>query len=131
MSKFSNIYDIDGNIIHKSGDGPYTVEQTEKLVDDLTKKVQENPDNKIYKIYLNNAESWLYSLYNKMSRKELMDRMSFIQESINNAKEEATNIEKTQLNDINNAINELKTYYENESKDINDEYVDFEEVCDK
>ena len=71
MSKFSNIYDIDGNIIRRADQGPFTLEETEKLVDDLTKKVQENPDNKVYKVYLNNVNKWLYNMYNNMSKEDI------------------------------------------------------------
>ena len=59
MSKFSNLYDIDGNIINKSPQHTFTLEETEQLVDDLSKKVQENPDNEVYKVYLANAQKWL------------------------------------------------------------------------
>ena len=84
MNKFSNIYDIDGNIINKSPQHNFTLEETEQLVDDLTKKVEENPDNEVYKVYLSNAQKWLYKLYNDMDREDLMKRMSIIQDSINN-----------------------------------------------
>ena len=52
MKDFNNIYDIDGNLIHKAGSGKFTLEETEKLVDDLAKKVEENPDNEVYKVFL-------------------------------------------------------------------------------
>lgn len=114
MSKFSNIYDIDGNIIRRADQGPFTLEETEKLVDELTKKVQENPDNKVYKVYLNNAQKWLFKLYNEMSREELMNRMSFVQNSIDEAKSEASEAEQKQLEEINNIMEEFKKQYDNE-----------------
>ena len=146
MSKFSNLYDIDGNIINKSPQHTFTIEETEQLVDDLTKKVQENPDNEVYKVYLANAQKWLYKLYNEMSREELMKRMNFVTDSIQNAKDE-----------INKVLEDLKEQYDNESEDttpetegtgepdmageveqpvevpetVMDEYVDFEEVKDE
>ena len=43
--KESNIYDIDGELIRRGDQGKFTLEETEELVDKLTKKVQENPDN--------------------------------------------------------------------------------------
>lgn len=116
MSKFSNIYDIDGNLIHKSGDKPYTLEQTEKLVDDLTEKVRENPDNQVYKVYLNNAQKWLFKLYNEMSKEDLMKRISIIQENVDEAKKKLTNEEQNRLSEINKAIEELKEQYDNESE---------------
>lgn len=40
MNNYTNIYDIDGNIIRKAGDNHrFTIEEVEKLVDDLTAKV--------------------------------------------------------------------------------------------
>lgn len=46
MKNYSNIYDVDGNIVRKAGDNhKFTIEEVEKLVDDLTQKVQENPEN--------------------------------------------------------------------------------------
>lgn len=154
MSKFSNLYDIDGNIINKSPQHTYTIEETEQLVDDLTKKVQENPDNEVYKVYLNNAQKWLMHLYDNMSREDLMKRMSFIKDSIQNAKDSQNEAEAKQLEEINNALEELKKEYDNESETatpttegtgdgdlvgkveqivenaptVMDEYVDFEEV---
>lgn len=157
MSKFSNLYDIDGNIINKSPQHTYTIEETEQLVDDLTKKVQENPDNEVYKVYLNNAQKWLMHLYDNMSREDLMKRMSFIKDSIQNAKDSQNEAEAKQLEEINNALEELKKEYDNESETatpttegtgdgdlvgeveqvvenaptVMDEYVDFEEVNDE
>lgn len=46
MKNETNIYDIDGNIIRKAGDNhKFTLSEVEKLVDDLTEKVRQNPDN--------------------------------------------------------------------------------------
>ncbi len=112
--KESNIYDIDGNIIRRADQGPFTIEETEKLVDDLTKKVQENPDNQVYKVYLNNAQKWLFKLYNSMSREELMNRMSFVQNSIDEAKSEASEAEQKQLEEINNIMEKFKKQYDSE-----------------
>lgn len=112
MSKFSNIYDIDGNLIHKAGDGPYTIEQTEELVDKLTKKVQENPDNQVYKVYLNNAQAWLYKLYNEMNREDLIKRLTSVQSSIGEAKKSAADAEKKQLDELNDIMEEFKQQYD-------------------
>lgn len=157
MSKFSNLYDIDGNIINKSPQHTFTIEETEQLVDDLTKKVQENPDNEVYKVYLNNAQKWLMHLYDGMNREDLLKRMSFIKDSIQNAKDEATAAEQSKLDEINKVLEDLKEQYDNESEDttpdtegtgesdmageveqpvevpetVMDEYVDFEEVKDE
>lgn len=115
MNKFSNIYDIDGNIINKSPQHNFTLEETEQLVDDLTKKVEENPDNEIYKVYLSNAQKWLYKLYNDMDREDLMKRMGITQELIQKAKDEASSVEQAKLDEINKAIEQLKDEYDRES----------------
>jgi polyhydroxyalkanoate synthesis regulator phasin len=114
MSKFSNIYDIDGNIIRRADQGPFTIEETEQLVDDLTKKVQEHPDNQVYKVYLNNAQKWLSMLYNNMSKEDLMKRLNLIKDSVEEAKSAASEAEQKQLEEISNAMDELKKQYDNE-----------------
>lgn len=129
MSKFSNLYDIDGNIINKAPQHNFTLEETEKLVDDLTKKVQENPENEVYKVYLNNAQKWLYKLYNEMSREDLMKRMNFITDSIKNAKDEVNEAKQKELDEINKAVEELKIGYNKVTS--MDEYVEpIEEVTE-
>lgn len=115
MNKFSNIYDIDGNIINKSPQHNFTLEETEQLMDDLTKKVEENPDNEVYKVYLSNAQKWLYKLYNDMDREDLMKRMGITQELIQKAKDEASSVEQAKLDEINKAIEQLKDEYDRES----------------
>ena len=126
MSKFSNLYDIDGNIINKAPQHTYTLEETEKLVDDLTKKVQENPENEVYKVYLANAQKWLYKLYNEMSREDLMKRLNLVKDSIQDAKDEINEAKQKELDEINKAVEELKEEY---NKVTMDEYVEpIEEV---
>ena len=128
MSKFSNLYDIDGNIINKAPQHNFTLEETEKLVDDLTKKVQENPDNEVYKVYLSNAQKWLYKLYNEMSREDLMKRLNLVKDSIQDAKTEVNEAEQAKIDEINKAVEELKEEY---NKVVMDEYVEpIEEVND-
>ena len=114
MNKFSNLYDIDGNIINKSPQHNFTIEETEQLVDDLTKKVQENPDNEVYKVYLNNAQKWLMKLYNEMSREDLMKRMTILNTQLEEAKSEANEAEQKAIEEVSNAIEELKEAYEKE-----------------
>lgn len=127
MSKFSNIYDIDGELIRRGDQGAFTLEETEELVDKLTKKVQENPDNKVYKVYLNNAQKWLFKLYSEMSKEDLMKRMTFLTDTVDEAKSKASEAEQKQIEEINKAVEELKKEYE-KIEAVNDEYVDFEEV---
>ena len=111
--KGSNIYDIDGELIRRGDQGAFTLEETEELVDKLTKKVQENPDNQVYKVYLNNAQKWLFKLYNEMKPEDLMKRMSFLQTSVDEAKNAANEAEQKQLEEINKAMEELKNEYNN------------------
>jgi len=119
MSKFSNIYDIDGKLIRGADQGPFTLEETEKLVDELTQKVKDNPDNEVYKVYLSNAQKWLFKLYNEMSREDLMKRMSFVTNKIDEAKAEVTEAEQQQLDEITKAMENLKEAYEKEDKEGN------------
>ena len=142
MNNYTNIYDIDGNIIRKAGDNhKFTIEEVEKLVDDLTQKVQENPDNQVYRVYLNNAHKWLYNMYNNMSKEDIAKRLSLIQNNIQEAKNELNDAEKQQLEEISEAMEQLKAEYDADQSDsspvfednqgqVNDEYVEFEEVKD-
>ena len=113
----ANLYDYEGNLIEKAPLKRKTLPEVEELVDQLTKKVQENPENEMYKVYLNNAQRVLFSLYNSMSKEDLMSRISLLQNSIENAKEEAQEAEKEQLDKVNEALDELK-----------EEYVNYEEI---
>ena len=115
MSKFSNLYDIDGNIINKSPQHRFTLDETEALVDKLAKQVEENPDNEVYKVYLNNAQKWLFKLYNEMSREDLIKRLDLVKNSVEEAKDNATAKEQEVLEQINKAAEELKEAYDNES----------------
>ena len=124
MMKFSNIYDIDGNIIRRHDQGKFTLEEVEQLVDDLTKKVQDDPENKVYKVYLNNAQRWLVHMYDNMSKEDLMKRLSVLKTSVDDAKNTQNEAEKAKLEEISKAMEELKAEYDKE----NDEYVDFEEI---
>lgn len=130
MKNETNIYDIDGNIIRKAGDNhKFTIEEMEKMVDDLTEKVRQNPDNQVYKVYLNNAQAWLYNMYNNMSTEELTKRLSILQDSINEAKSEESEAEKEQLDKISEAMEQLKSEYEKEI--VMDEYVEpIEEITE-
>lgn len=138
MSKFSNLYDIDGNIINKAPQHTYTLEETEKLVDDLTKKVQENPDNEVYKVYLANAQKWLYKLYNEMSREDLMKRLNLVKDSVQDAKDEVNEAEQAKIEEISKAVEELKNEYDKvismdeyvePIEEINENEGDKEDIC--
>ena len=143
MNNYTNIYDIDGNIIRKAGDNHrFTIEEVEKLVDDLTAKVQQNPDNQVYRVYLNNAHKWLYNMYNNMSVEELTKRISTIQDAIQAAKDNATELEQKNLEELNEAMDEFAEQYNADQPDstpvlesrpetVMDEYVEpIEEIND-
>ena len=113
MNNYTNIYDVDGNIIRKAGDNhKFTLEEVEKLVDDLTEKVRQNPDNQVYKIYLNNAQKWLFNMYNSMSTEDLKQRISLLQNTIQDAKDDANELEQKNLEEINKIMDEFKAQYD-------------------
>ena len=123
MNNYTNIYDIDGNIIRKAGDNhKFTIEELEKMVDDLTEKVRNNPDNKVYKVYLNNVNTSLFKAYNSMSPEQLKKRLSILSEQLEEAKKNQTEEKQKELDKINESIDKLK-------ETVMDEYVEpIEEV---
>jgi hypothetical protein len=134
INKFSNIYDKDGNLIRKVNEktgrlDKYTIEEVEQLVDELTEKVKENPENLEYKTQLNNVQSFLFNMYNHMSRNDLMKRMTVLQDSIQKAKSDATEKEQAVLEKVNEEMDKLKQAYEAEEP-VMDEYVAYEEIKD-
>ena len=141
MSKIdpnANLYDIDGNLISKAPLNNKTINEVEQLVDELTKKVQDNPENEVYKVYLNNAQQFLFGMYNNMSKEDLISRISALQNSVEKAKSEVNEAEQAKLEETNKALEELKNSYEEPKptvmgsiSDEMDEYVDFEELPDE
>lgn len=134
INKFSNIYDKDGNLIRKVNEktgrlDKYTIEEVEQLVDELTEKVKENPENLEYKTQLNNVQSFLFNMYNHMSRNDLMKRMTILQDSIQKAKSDVTEKEQAVLEKVNEEMDKLKQAYEAEEP-VMDEYVAYEEIKD-
>jgi hypothetical protein len=128
INKFSNIYDKDGNLIRKVNEktgtlDKYTLEEVEQLVDELTQKVKDNPENLEYKTQLNNTQAFLFNMYNNMSKEDLMKRMTVLQNSIEKAKSDVTEKDQAVLKQINEEMDKLKQEYE-------DEYVPFEEIKD-
>lgn len=134
INKFSNIYDKDGNLIRKVDENTgrldkYTIEEVEQLVDELTEKVKENPENLEYKTQLNNVQSFLFNMYNHMSRNDLLKRMTILQDSIQKAKSDVTEKEQAVLDKVNEEMDKLKQAYEAEEP-VMDEYVAYEEIKD-
>lgn len=148
MKNYTNIYDIDGNLIRKAGDNhKFTIDEVEKMVDDLVEKCQKFPENSAYKVYLNNAQSWLYKMYNEMSREDVLKRLTSLQGNLTEAKEAQNTVAQEQLDELNSAIEQLKREYEsnmdtevesgvaepeqsvgNPEPIVMDQYVDYEEV---
>lgn len=127
MNNYTNIYDVDGNIIRKAGDNhKFTLEEVEKLVDDLTEKVRQNPDNQVYKVYLNNAQKWLFNMYNNMSTEDLKKRISLLQNTIQDAKDNANELEQKNLEEVNKIMDEFKAQYD-EKPEENER--DKEDIC--
>lgn len=141
----ANLYDIDGNLISEAPLKNKTIKEVEDLVDKLTEKVKENPDNEVYKVYLNNAQSFLFGMYNGMSKEDLISRISALQNSVEKAKEEVNEAEQKQLEETNKALDELKETIESqesgqressgepkseERPTVMDEYVEYEEIED-
>lgn len=130
MSKIdpnANLYDIDGNLISKAPLNNKTISEVEQLVDELTKKVQDNPENEVYKVYLNNAQQFLFSMYNNMSKEDLISRISVLQNSVEKAKSEVNEAEQAKLEETNKVLEELKNSYEEPKYTVTDEHVDYEE----
>ena len=87
ISKYSNLYDKDGNFLHKSG--KYTIEELEKLIDTLDKNSKE----------FANATAILMQMY---ERKGNPHRDELIQKLIEQSKTKTTKAEVINaLKDIN------------------------------
>lgn len=62
-------------------------------------------------------------MYQNMSKEDIAKRLSILKDSISDAQSKATEAEQKQLEEINNAMEQLKAEY-----DADNEYVEFEEV---
>lgn len=121
INKYANLYDIDGNLIHKAPLKDFTIEETEKLVDELTQKVKDNPDKAIYKLYLNNTVEYLYYLYNRYGNPHEKELIDIIKNASNS--EISEDEVAAALNEVNNELQ--KTY---NTDTLDDEYVQYSEV---
>lgn len=81
---WSNLYSKDGSLLKKAPLADYNIEETEKLLDDLTKQVEENPDDELLKVYLNNTTKWLYHLYQLYGNPHEKKIMDYIKSVANN-----------------------------------------------
>lgn len=135
INKHANIYDIDGNLINKVDDKgnlpKKTIDEVEALVDKLTKDVADNPHNEVYKVYLNNAQNYLYYLYNNISKEDLIKRMTVLTDAIDKANTDVSEKDKQTLDEINKEVEKLKDSIESQEppkETIMDEYVPYEEI---
>lgn len=123
INKYANLYDKDGNLLKKAPLTDYTIEETEKLVDDLTEQYKNDPENKDLKLRLDNAAQYLYGLYLRYGNpheKELVER---IKQAANK------DVSEDQIKEALNAVSdELKKTYNTNTN--NDEYVEFTEDVD-
>lgn len=126
INKYANIYDKAGNLVRpinaETGKlDRYTIDEVEKLVDELTEKYREDPKNTDLAIQLNNTQKYLYHMYNNMSKEDLLKRLSIAKEVVDNAKTERNEAEQKILEQVNEEIDKLKEAYESE-------YTEYEEV---
>lgn len=123
INKYANLYDKEGNLLKKAPLTDYTIEETEKLVDDLTEQYKNDPENKDLKQRLDNAAQWLHGLYLRYGNpheKELIER---IKQAANK------DVSEDQIKEALTAVSdELKKTYNTDTND--DEYVEFTEDVD-
>lgn len=96
ISKYSNLYDKNGNFLHKPGN--YSIEELEELVDALDKNSKE----------FANATAILMNMYEQKGNPH---RDELIQKLIEQSKT------KTTKTDVNNALNEVKEQLDNVVKE--------------
>lgn len=105
ISKYSNLYDKDGNFLHKPG--KYTIEELEKLVDTLDKNSKE----------FANATAILMHMYEQKGNPH---RDELIQKLIEQSKTKTTKAEVIDaLKDINiTESNDSSNDIKNETEDV-------------
>ena len=105
ISKYSNLYDKDGNFLHKPG--KYTIEELEKLVDTLDKNSRE----------FANATAILMHMYEQKGNPH---RDELIQKLIEQSKTKTTKAEVVDaLKDINiTESNDSSNDIKNETEDV-------------
>lgn len=122
MKNNTNIYDIDGELIRKSGDNHHiTLEEARKKVEYYRNKLEklDKTDKKaaVYETYIRNLNAYIFNLYSKMSHDELITELNSILP------------QNTTSEQVENALDELKKEVETPEKEtVMDEYVPFEEV---
>lgn len=121
MKNYSNIYDIDNEIVREADDNhQMTIEEAQERMRKYGKKAEENPEKAdIYRTYIRNLANYVYNKISQMSSDEFTE---YVQKTIPQS-------QQTAPEDIEKALNEVSESIENEPKPtIMDEYVDYEEV---
>lgn len=132
MSKIdpnANLYDRDGNLIKKAPITNFTIEETEKLVDDLSEKHKENPENEEISTQLDNAVQYLqklYILYGNPHKDEIVAKMKqYANKDV--TEQEIVDALNTVVEALEPSKEEPKTY----NVDSNEsEYVEYEQQGD-
>ena len=83
INKWANLYDKDGNLIKSAPQGAYSIEDTEKLVDDLSEQLKKDPENEDLKRRLDNTVEYLYRLYSIYGNPHEKDIIEAIKKAAN------------------------------------------------
>lgn len=126
IDKNANLYDRDGNLLKKSPISNSTIFEVENDLQKWTNLAKEHPENKQYRIYLDNTYRTLMELYRihgNPHEHELIDKIKAYEDKYGEIKGEVTTEQiKNALNVISEELNKPK------SDDIvMDEYVQFQE----
>lgn len=114
IDKNANLYDSDGNLLKKAPITNSTIPEVEADLQKWTDLVKENPENQLYKVYLNNTYKTLfemYRIYGNPHKDELLEKL----------KGELTN------DQIESALNQLNEEITPKNETVMDEYVEFTE----
>lgn len=114
IDKNANLYDNDGNLLKKAPITNSTIPEIEADLQKWTDLVKENPENQLYKVYLNNTYKTLfemYRIYGNPHKDELLEKL----------KGELTN------DQIESALNQLNEEITPKNETVMDEYVEFTE----
>ena len=99
ISKYSNLYDKDGNFLHKPG--KYSIEELEALIDTLDKNSREFASATAILMHMQHKEEQKGNPYNDKLTQKLIEQSKT----------------KTTKADVNNALNEVKEQLDNVAKE--------------
>ena len=121
INKYANLYDKDGNLIKRAILDDYTIEETEKLVDELTELHKESPEDQSLTTRLNNAMMWLYGLYQRYGNPHEKELIEAIKKAANK------DVSEQQVTEALEALKETITSEETPTYNVNttdDEYIE-------